>query len=94
MKYDGEGFGCMPIVGLLCLVAAFCGLGWGLLGGAAGIAYVIPWCIACAAVGMFILSVADARTRIALIEKHLGIDSTTQHPSDKDDTSTEPDGPS
>ena len=92
MKYDGEGFGCMPIVGILCLVAAFCGLGGGVL----SIAHSIPWCITCAAIGMFILSVADARTRIARIEKHLGIDSTTQHPSDQDDmsTSTEPDGPS
>jgi hypothetical protein len=92
MKHDGEGYGCMPFVGLLCFVAAFCGLGWGLLGGVAGIRYAIPWCIACAAVGIFILSVADARTRIALIEKHLGIDSTMRHSIDQEDTSMEPDG--
>jgi hypothetical protein len=94
MRHNGEGFGCMPVVGLLWLVAAVCGLGWGALAGVEGIVFVIPWCIACVAIGMFILSVADARTRIAMIEKHLGINASTDPQNNQDDAHTAPDDPS
>jgi hypothetical protein len=86
MKYEGEGFGCISIIGLLCFGAAFYGLIGGICGGAAGIAGAIPWIVACVAVGMFILSVADARTRISRIEKHLGIDDSTDHQNNEDDS--------
>jgi hypothetical protein len=90
MKDDYTGPGCLGVCGLLFFGAALYFLVGGVLGGGEHIGDSIPWVIATVAVGMFILSVSDARERISRIEKHLGIGTDDQNENEKSDSNNTP----